>query len=246
MTSPLKNGDPNTQETGSTTTLAKNCFRIISLTAISGFVEVTAFMDCDRLYASIMTGNTVQLGISLACAKWMKSGLFAYAILLFFANCIIASLIRSYLARPFIELTITSGLLVLVSVVRLYPEYHLALELPLLSLALAMQGESINRFGPVSLQTLVVTNNIIKFCDAFTRRFLLRRCHNENGNSPPTPDETILPGLAWLTYMVSAGIAAIANDSNRFFLLLPACLAILVAADLKREETRQNHQPSKP
>lgn len=37
-----------------------------------------------------------------------------------------------------------------------------------------MQCETIARFGGVSLQTLVVTNNIIKFSDAITGRFISR------------------------------------------------------------------------
>ena len=223
---------------GQTVSLGKNIFRVTLLTAVSGFVEVTAFMDCDQLYASIMTGNTVQLGMNLANGNWMKFGLFAYAITLFFLNCTIASLIRRHLARPAMELVIMAGVLVLASVARLHPQTNLALELPLLSLALAMQGETISRFGAVSLQTLVVTNNIIKFCDAFTGRFISRRFLEKTGGLVPALDEVLLPGLAWLTYITSAGLAAIVHGIDRFFLLLPACLVVLVAADLQTEEKR--------
>ena len=92
-----------------TVSLGKNSFRVILLTTVSGFVEVTAFMDCDRLYASIMTGNTVQLGMNLAAANWTRFGLFAYAIVLFFINCILASLIRRHLARPRMELVMMAA-----------------------------------------------------------------------------------------------------------------------------------------
>ncbi|EEO27397.1 YoaK family protein [Oxalobacter paraformigenes] len=225
-----------------TVSLGKNSFRVILLTTVSGFVEVTAFMDCDRLYASIMTGNTVQLGMNLAAANWTRFGLFAYAIVLFFINCILASLIRRHLARPRMELVMMAAVLILASIARLHPAWNLALELPLLSLALAMQGETIARFGAVSLQTLVVTNNIIKFCDAFTGRFISRRFLEKTGSAVPTLDEVLLPGLAWLAYVTSAGLAALVHGMNRFFLLLPACLVMLVAASLQNEEKRHKNR----
>lgn len=215
-----------------TASLGRNSFYVITLTVVAGFVEVTGYMDCEHLYASIMTGNTVQLGMSLTTADWIKFGLVGYAITLFFLACSIASIIRRHLANPVMELGIMSGVLILASVVRLFPGLNLMLELPLLSLALAMQGETIARFGGVSLQTLVVTNNIVKFSDAFTGRFISRRYLEKTGQRVPTLSEAVLPGLSWLAYSISAALAAIINKTTQISLLIPAVLILLVASDL--------------
>ena len=218
----------------------RNVVYVIALTIVAGFVEVTGYMDCQGLYASIMTGNTVQLGMNFINADWVKFGLVGYAIALFFVACSIASLIRRHLANPLMELVIMSGVLSLACIVRLNPAFNLVLELPLLSLALAMQGETIARFGGVSLQTLVVTNNIVKFSDAFTGRFISRRFLEKTGQKVPSLPEAVLPGISWLTYSVAAAIAAIANSLTQFALLVPAIIILAVAADLKEVAASSN------
>ena len=224
-----------------TDSLGRNIFYVIALTIVAGFVEVTGYMDCEGLYASIMTGNTVQLGMNFTHAEWVKFGLVGYAIALFFVACSIASLIRRHLANPLMELVIMSGVLSLACLVRLDPSLNLVLELPLLSLALAMQGETIARFGGVSLQTLVVTNNIVKFSDAFTGRFISRRFLEKTGQKVPTLPEAVLPGISWLTYSVAAAIAALANSLTPFTLLVPAIIILVVAADLRKLPTSSTH-----
>lgn len=225
-------------ETGST---GRNIFYVIALTIVAGFVEVTGFMDCEGLYASIMTGNTVQLGMNFTNADWLKFGLVGYAITLFFITCSIASLIRRHLANPVMELAIMSGVLALACLVRLDTSLNLILELPLLSLALAMQGETIARFGGVSLQTLVVTNNIVKFSDAFTGRFISRRFLEKTGQKVPTLPEAILPGISWLTYSLAAAIAAVSNRLTQLTLFVPVIIVLVVAADLRKLQTSSKH-----
>ena len=215
-----------------TASLGRNSFYVIALTIVAGFVEVTGYMDCENLYASIMTGNTVQLGMNFTSADWVKFGLVGYAIALFFIACSIASLIRRHLADPVMELFIMSGVLMLACIVRLFPEFNLILELPLLSLALAMQGETIARFGGVSLQTLVVTNTIVKFSDAFTGRFISRRYLEKTGQKVPTLSEAVLPGLSWLTYSVAAALAVIINKTTHVSLLIASVIILFIAADL--------------
>ncbi len=218
----------------------RNIFYVIALTVVAGFVEVTGYMDCEGLYASIMTGNTVQLGMNVACANWVKFGLVGYAIALFFVTCSIASLIRRHLENPVMELVIMSGVLVLACAVKRWPIFNLILELPLLSLALAMQGETIARFGGVSLQTLVVTNNIVKFSNAFTGRFISRRFLEKTGQKVPALAEVVLPGVSWLTYSIAAAIAAISNTLTPVSLLVPAIIVLFVAADLQKIPASSN------
>ncbi len=201
-----------------TDSLGRNVFYVIALTVVAGFVEVTGYMDCEGLYASIITGNTVQPGMNFTNTDWVKFGLVGYAIALFFAACNIASLIRRHLANPVRELVIISGVL-----------------------ALAMQGKKIARFSGVSLKTLVVTNNIVKFSDTFTGRFISRRFLEKTGQKIPTLPEAVLPGISRLIYSIAADIAAIVNSLTQLTLLVPAIVILVVADDLGKLSARSNH-----
>jgi uncharacterized membrane protein YoaK (UPF0700 family) len=213
------------------TPLRVSARRVVALTGVCGFVEVIGFHDAGGIYPAIMTGNTVQLGWSLASAEWSRFGLLAWAIGAFFIGCVIASLIRRRLRRPPLELCIMAALLVVTGFVRVHPAWRVPVELPLLAFALAMQGETINRFGGVSLQTLVVTNNMVKFSDAFVGRYC--RGGDAKEKRPPLA-EVLLPGLSWLTYSLAAAAGATVAGLVSQPLMLPAALLVLVAFDLIR------------
>ena len=203
--------------------------RVVMLTTVCGFVEVIGYSDVGNIYPAIMTGNTVQLGWSLANAQWARFGLLAYAIGAFFVGCMISSVIRRHLQRPPLELAFMAALLLIASVVRMHPALRVAVELPMLALALGMQGETVSRFGAVSLQTLVVTNNMVKFSDTFIGRFW--GGSKANGKRPELA-EVLLPGLAWLTYSVAAALGALAAQRMSLPFLIPAALLVFVTADL--------------
>lgn len=91
-----------------------------------------------------------------------------------------------------------------------------AIELPLLAAVMAMQGETISRFGGVAIQTVVVANNLLKFAAAIVGRYLPngKRSHATGGEAGRTTQaDVILPGCAWLAYTVGAGSAALASVS---------------------------------
>lgn len=205
--------------------------RVVALTVVCGFVEVIGFKDAGGIYPAIMTGNTVQLGWSLAETAWSNFALLAWAIGAFFVGCMIASVIRRHLRRPPLELCIVAALLVAAGFVRLHPAWRVPVELPMLALALAMQGQTVSRFGGVSLQTLVVTNNMLKFSDALVGRWGGAR--DANGRRPSLA-EVVLPGLAWLTYSLAAAAGAIAAGLISQPLIIPAVLLVLVTVDLVR------------
>jgi uncharacterized membrane protein YoaK (UPF0700 family) len=205
--------------------------RVVALTAVCGFVEVIGYKDAGGIYPAIMTGNTVQLGWSLAQGAWSRFGLLAFAVGAFFVGCMIASIIRRHLKRPPLELCIMAVLLVITSFVREHPALRIPVELPLLALALGMQGETISRFGAVSLQTLVVTNNMVKFSDTFIGRYFGGK--NAKDKRPPF-EEVLLPGLAWLTYSVSAAAGAVFAGFMSKPLIIPAVLLVLITLDLIR------------
>lgn len=210
--------------------------RVIGLTFVVSFVEVTTYMDVGGVYPGIMTGNTVQLGRSVALHHWPNAALIGSAIGLFFLGCIGASLIKRFLSWAGWELVIMAAVLVLVSVVRLWPDLHHAVELPLVALALGMQGETIAKFGGVSLQTIVVTNNMVKFSDAFVGRYLAVWLDRARfGGKKPALKEMALPACSWLAYALSAMIGALVQQVWRFGLLLPAAVLMLVVYDLRAE-----------
>jgi CoA-transferase family III/Protein of unknown function (DUF1275) len=105
-------------------------------------------------------------------------------------------------------------------------------ELPLLALAMAMQGETIARFGGISLQKIVATNNMVKFSDALVGRYLSRNGKGESQDKKPELEEVLMPGLAWLTYSIGAATGALALGLFQMPLALPAMLLVFIVVDL--------------
>jgi uncharacterized membrane protein YoaK (UPF0700 family) len=211
--------------------LAVSLRRVVALAAVAGYVEVIGFMDVGGIYPGIMTGNTVQLGLTLARAQWARLAIIGFAVALFFVGGIISSLIKRHLRRPPVELLLMAAILIAASMARLHASLRIAVELPLLALAMAMQGETIAMFGGVSLQTIVVTNNMVKFSDALVGRYLpgpeAKRSHKV-----PELKEVLMPGFAWLSYSVGAGAGATAAAWFQFPLLVPAVLLVFIVGDL--------------
>lgn len=206
--------------------------RVIALAAIAGYVEVIGFLDIGGIYPGIMTGNTVQLGLTFARGQWPRFDLIGFAVALFFVGGIVASLLKRHLRRPAVELIVVALVLVVASVVRLRAGAGVPLELPLLGLAMAMQGETISKFGGVSIQTIVVTNNMVKFSDALVGRYVSGWFGRRPGETVPSLADVLLPGLAWFFYSLAAGAGALAAGGLRLPLLVPAALLVLVAWDL--------------
>ena len=210
--------------------------RVMALSAVAGIVEVIGYGDFSSIYPGIMTGNTVQLGLTLAKEQWARFGLIAFAVGLFFLGGIVSSLIKRHLRHPPLQLLIMASVLVVAGLVRLQPSARIAVELPLLALAMAMQGETIAVFGGVSLQTIVVTNNMVKFSDALVGRYLIGKL--KSAADRPRREDVLLPGLAWLCYSVSAGIGALASSALSQPLLIPAVLLVFICLDLLKDSQR--------
>jgi uncharacterized membrane protein YoaK (UPF0700 family) len=208
--------------------------RVMALSAVAGCVEVIGYLDCSSIYPGIMTGNTVQLGLTLATAQWTRLALIAYAVASFFVGGVIASIVRRNLRRPSLELLVMAAILVVASTVRLDASLKVLVELPLLAIAMAMQGEAVSKFGGVSIQTIVVTNSMVKFTDALAGRYLVRDSKGSPVDPRPELPDVLLPGLAWLTYSLAAGAAAMITGAFRFPLLIPAVILVWVAFDLLR------------
>jgi len=231
-TQPIPVAIPQAPE--ATRTLAVSIRRVIVLSAVAGYIEVIGYMDFGGIYPGIMTGNTVQLGFNLAKLQWTRFGLIAYAVGLFFLGGIVASLIKRHLRHPPLEFLLMAGALVIAGLIRLHVSSRIPFELPILALAMAMQGETLAKFGGVSIQTIVVTNNMVKFSDALVGRFLSRRPHTGEADARPPLKEVLMPGLAWLSYSIGAGAGSTAAEWMRLPLLVPAFVLVVLVAGLLR------------
>jgi uncharacterized membrane protein YoaK (UPF0700 family) len=207
--------------------------RTVGLGFVAGFVNTVGFFDL-HVYPGIMTGNTVQLGISLARSDWHLFVLTGLTIASFFVGGIAGSVIRRHLRRPSLELIIMAVLLMAATPVRTKANDAVPVELGLLAMAMAMQGETVSRIGTVSIQTVVVTNNLVHFADALVGRFLSAPAATEGQgtHSRPTVTEVAIPGCAWASYSIGACAGALAIVEVRTPLLCPIFVVVLLVVDM--------------
>jgi len=207
--------------------------RTIGLGFVAGFVNTVGFFDL-HVYPGIMSGNTVQLGISLARSDWHLLRLTALTIASFFVGGIAGSLIRRHLRRPPLELIVMAVLLLVATAVRTKANNTIPVELGLLAMAMAMQGETVSRIGTVSIQTVVVTNNLVHFADALVGRFLSAPAATEgqDAHMRPTVTDVAIPGCAWASYTIGACAGALATVAVRAPLLFPILVVVLLVVDM--------------
>jgi uncharacterized membrane protein YoaK (UPF0700 family) len=209
--------------------------RVLSLALVAGYVDALGFIDLNGIYTAAMTGNTVQLGIALVREQWPHFAVVAATLGAFFCGGLFSSFTRRRLPHPALELLIMVPLVLAAQAVRLYVPNPIAIELPLLAVVMAMQGETISRVGGMPIQTIVVTNNLLKFADGIVGRYLSygKRPQATGGNTGrSTQADVVLPGCAWLAYTVGAGSAAVASVYLSLPFIAPAALLVLTTVDL--------------
>jgi uncharacterized membrane protein YoaK (UPF0700 family) len=209
--------------------------RVLSLGLVAGYVDALGFLDLNGIYTAAMTGNTVQLGIAFVREQWPHFAVVAATLGAFFCGALFSSFIRRRLPHPALELLIMAPLVLVAQAVRLYVPNPIAIELPLLAVVMAMQGETISRVGGMPIQTIVVTNNLLKFADGIVGRYLSygKRPQATGGNTGrSTQADVVLPGCAWLAYTVGAGSAAVASVYLSLPFIAPAALLVLTTVDL--------------
>lgn len=203
--------------------------RTIGLGFVAGFVNTVGFFDLD-VYPGIMTGNTVQLGTALERSDWHLLRLTGLTIAFFFVGGIAGSLIRRHLRRPPLELIVMAVLLLAATPVRTRANNAIPVELGLLAMAMALQGETISRIGTVSVQTVVVTSNLLHFTDALVGRFLSASAATEGQGHSAT--EVAIPGCAWASYSIGACAGALAIGAVGAPLLFPIFVVVLLVVDM--------------
>jgi len=82
----------------------------------------------------------------------------------------------------------------------------------------------------------VVTNNIVKFSEAFTGRYLLLWLGRVKPDGKrPALKEVALPACSWLTYALSAMLGAWLGQFTNLVLFLTTIMLVLTVWDLHRD-----------
>jgi uncharacterized membrane protein YoaK (UPF0700 family) len=217
--------------------LAVPARRVTSLALIAGYINAVGVMHLNGIYVGAMTGNSVQFGVTVAGGKWPSLAVILATVWSFFVGGLISSYARRRLAHPAFELVIMAGLVLVAQLSCSNLNNPLIFELPLLVIAMAMQGETISRFGGLSIQTLVMTSNLLKLADALVGRYV---CDVSDWQEQvPSRSEVVLPACAWVGFAFGATAGALATLHLTLPLLLPVLLLLGVASDMVATEIRR-------
>ena len=172
----------------------------------------------------------------MARGEWSQFSLIAATLGSFFFGAIVASSVRRRLSRPQLLLIAVMALLSTAQVFRLVNGGPLLFELPLLAMAMAVQGQTISRFGATAMQTVVMTSNLLKFADAIVGRYLDGAARHGPAAARTPLADVILPGCGWLSYAVGAASGVIAAHALALPFLPPIIILAVVCGDLLRIE----------
>lgn len=135
------------------------------LTASAGFVDVIAFLQLGGFFASFMSGNTTQLGISLVgypnltgqVMVWFPAAL----IILFFAGAFLGTLMMSIFSHNG-NIFVLCGVLLLIAMVITLEQTAMVYLQPtlLLAAAMGMQNASLQQRGTAKLGATYVTGTL--------------------------------------------------------------------------------------
>jgi uncharacterized membrane protein YoaK (UPF0700 family) len=129
---------------------------VLSLALVAGYVDALGFFDLNEIYTAAMTGNTVQLGVTVVREEWPRLAVAGATLGAFFCGGLFSSFICRRLPHPAILLVIMAPPLLAAQAVRLDAQNPAAIELSLLAMVMAMQGQTVSRFAGVPIQTIVV------------------------------------------------------------------------------------------
>lgn len=208
-------------------TLWTTARRIACLGIVGGYLNAVGFLDLGGLYPAAMTGNTTQLGLAIVKLEWSRVFLIGSTVFCFFTGGILSSVLQRTLVHPAFELLLMIMMVTLAQIVRLAISDPMPWELPLLAFTLAMQGETVTRFTGSALQTVVVTNTILKFADGVVGRYV----KYADGNWATMAD-VVIPGLAWLAYLAGAGLGVLASLRLSYPLAPSLIILVILAVDI--------------
>lgn len=194
--------------------------RLVCLGLVGGYLNAIGFIDLGGLYPAAMTGNTTQLGVAIVKFEWMRVFLIGSTVFCFFMGGILSSYLQRAIVHPSLELVLMIVVVSAAQFVRMVTNDPVPWELPLLACGMAMQGETLSRFSGSSIQTIVVTNTLLKFADALVGRYL----RYDKARRTSLVD-VIVPGSAWTAYLIGAGSGVVASMFLQYA-LLPAIVLL--------------------
>lgn len=205
------------------TSLTRSALCVLSLGLIAGYVDAVGYVELRGIFTAAMTGNATTFGISLADGNWFRAASVGTVLGLFFCGALGASLLRRALPAYRHEWLWMAGLLAAAQMMHWsHPAGDSSrVETLLLAVAMAMQGEALSRFSGVSVQTIVVTNNIVKFADNIAG-FLWGIGRGESNFTVASA----LPGLGWAGCISGAFLSVFARHATSGFFLAPVPLLV--------------------
>ncbi|HYB08606.1 MAG TPA: YoaK family protein [Alphaproteobacteria bacterium] len=214
--------------------LIRSVLRASLLCLVAGYVDAFGYIMLDRVFAANMTGNTVLLAIAAAKGELVLMRAYVLTLSTFFLAAILGAILKRLFGRgAYLTLVLAAGLLFIAAAA----EIERTWTLPFLAAAMGLQGSSISRFGPASLQTVVVTGTIVRLAEELVQILVKAR----HGDATEEDRSTgVLFAVAWVFYAVGAGAGAVALVVLSAPLILPGFLLLAVAADLAIE-----HQANK-
>jgi len=195
-----------------------------TLCLVAGYVDAIGYTELGGVFAANMTGNTVLLAIAATRGEGARVASYALTLVVFLAGAIISSASRRVTRRPVAGLLGAVAMLLVATFAPASPFERLGL----LAFAMGLQGAAITRFGPISLQTVVVTGTMIRLADSIVEHALPER-------SAPLTGATRLDALAWLSYIIGAALAMGAQHVTGYPLLLAAAALLAIAVETATE-----------
>jgi uncharacterized membrane protein YoaK (UPF0700 family) len=191
-----------------------------ALCLVAGYVDAIGYTELGGVFAANMTGNSVLFAIAAARGEGVRAAAYVLTLASFFLGALAAAGLRRWTGRAAVPLLAAALLMLGASAVGAHDP-----KLALLALAMGLQGASVSRFGPVALQTVVVTGTIVRLSETIVARLA-------SPSTPPEPGSVRLHAFAWIAYGLGAAAAIGAQHVMSHPLWAAATLLLVVAGDV--------------
>jgi uncharacterized membrane protein YoaK (UPF0700 family) len=199
------------------------------LTATAGAINAVSFTRFGAVYASFMSGNTVQIGLLAGGRDWAGFGYFGALVALFMFGGFAGGLVLGKAPRWAVAIILVLNGALLGAALWLDLRYGLALASTApLSLAMGLQNHLVVLVRGANPGTTFVTGTAFRFGDAVAQAALGRDPHHA----------WRLHLAVWLSFAVGAALGLLAHLRLSRFALAPvtglvaSCALVAVAATL--------------
>ena len=190
----------------------------LALTALAGSVDAVSFARFGAVYASFMSGNTVQIGLHIAGAEWVVLGSFLILVACFMGGGFLGGVALAKAGSWHVPLLLAFEAAALSGA--LWLDLHHGsplLSTAPLSLAMGAQNQLVVLVRGANPGTTFVTGTAFRFGDAVAQRVLGRDPHGA----------WKLHLVVWLSFAVGAALGAWSQIRLRDLALAPLVGAIL-------------------